>query len=72
VGIPTTIVGPAGAAPAGSVPSMGSAGTGAEQGVLKPLIGVATGVLPVEVPDIAVFLWGPLLRGAVVNEVVPR
>jgi phospholipid/cholesterol/gamma-HCH transport system substrate-binding protein len=46
---------------------MGDAGTGEEQNLLKPLIGAATGALPVEVPDIAVLLWGPLLRGAVVN-----
>jgi len=46
---------------------MGSAGTSEEQNLLRPLIGAATGVPPVEVPDIAVILWGPLLRGAVVN-----
>ncbi|MCW6005648.1 MCE family protein [Micromonospora sp. CPCC 205371] len=48
-------------------PDMGVAGTTEEKDVLKPIVGAATGTLPVEVPDIAVLLWGPLLRGAVVN-----
>ncbi|MFY1671160.1 MCE family protein [Plantactinospora sp. WMMB334] len=52
---------------AGNPPSMGSAGTEEERNLLEPIIGAATGTLPVEVPDIAVLLWGPLLRGAVVN-----
>jgi phospholipid/cholesterol/gamma-HCH transport system substrate-binding protein len=65
VGIPGTATPPAGVPVAG--PSMGSAGTAEEQNLLRPLIGAATGVPPVEVPDIAVILWGPLLRGAVVN-----
>ena len=62
-------VGIPGTAPGAPVtgPSMGSAGTSEEQNLLRPLIGAATGVPPVEVPDIAVILWGPLLRGAVVN-----
>lgn len=47
--------------------SMGSAGTAEEQSVVRPIVGAALGVPPVEVPDIAVILWGPLLRGAVVN-----
>jgi phospholipid/cholesterol/gamma-HCH transport system substrate-binding protein len=63
VGIPGTA--PAGGPGAG--PSMGSAGTAEEQDLIRPLIGAATGVPPVEVPDIAVILWGPMLRGAVVN-----
>jgi phospholipid/cholesterol/gamma-HCH transport system substrate-binding protein len=46
---------------------MGSAGTEAEQNLIRPIVGAATGVPPVEVPDIAVILWGPLLRGALVN-----
>jgi len=50
-----------------SAPSMGTAGTGEERDLLRPLIGAATGALPVEVPDIAVLLWGPLLRGALVG-----
>jgi phospholipid/cholesterol/gamma-HCH transport system substrate-binding protein len=48
-------------------PAMGYAGTNEERDLVKPLIGAATGTLPAEVPDIAVLLWGPLLRGAVVN-----
>ncbi|MEH0938959.1 MCE family protein [Micromonospora psammae] len=60
------IVGTPGTAPAGS-PAMGRAGTGEEQALVKPLVGAATGTLPAEVPDIAVLLWGPLLRGGVVN-----
>ncbi|GAB3980216.1 MCE family protein [Plantactinospora veratri] len=57
-----------GAAPtAGNPPAMGTAGTKEEQNLLKPIIGAATDTLPVQVPDIAVLLWGPLLRGAVVN-----
>ncbi|MGI5151193.1 MCE family protein [Plantactinospora sp. CA-294935] len=52
---------------AGNPPAMGSAGTEEEQNLLKPIIGAATDTLPVQVPDIAVLLWGPLLRGAVVN-----
>lgn len=48
-------------------PDMGVAGTTEEKDVLKPIVGAATGTLPVDVPDIAVLLWGPLLRGAVVN-----
>ncbi|MFE9689491.1 MCE family protein [Micromonospora sp. NPDC005806] len=47
--------------------AMGQAGTGEEQSLVKPLVGGLTGTPPVEVPDIAVLLWGPLLRGAVVN-----
>jgi phospholipid/cholesterol/gamma-HCH transport system substrate-binding protein len=58
VGTPGTVQGP-----------MGSAGTAEEQSVVRPIVGAALGVPPVEVPDIAVILWGPLLRGAVVNAV---
>ncbi|GAA1035525.1 MCE family protein [Virgisporangium ochraceum] len=56
VGTPGTVQGP-----------MGSAGTAEEQSVVRPIVGAALGVPPVEVPDIAIILWGPLLRGAVVN-----
>jgi phospholipid/cholesterol/gamma-HCH transport system substrate-binding protein len=56
IGTPGTVQGP-----------MGSAGTAEEQSVVRPIVGAALGVPPVEVPDIAVILWGPLLRGAVVN-----
>ncbi|GAA1410377.1 MCE family protein [Catellatospora coxensis] len=46
---------------------MGSAGTAQEQALLKPLLGLAQGSAPEQVPDVAVLLWGPLLRGTVVN-----
>lgn len=52
----------------GSLPvEMGRAGTDEEQALVKPLVGALTGLLPEEVPDVAVLLWGPLLRGGVVN-----
>lgn len=50
-----------------SAPAMGYAGTAQERDLVKPIVGAASGIPPVEVPDIAVLLWGPLLRGAVVN-----
>ncbi|WP_426511333.1 MCE family protein [Dactylosporangium sp. McL0621] len=55
--------------PVGTVvaPPSSEAGSADEQKLLDPLIGAAEGVLPAEVPDIAVLLWGPLLRGVVVN-----
>ncbi|NJC74236.1 MCE family protein [Planosporangium thailandense] len=54
--------------PAGAPsPAMGTAGTAEEQDLLKPLVGAATGTPPGQVPDIADLLWGPLLRGTVVN-----
>ncbi|MET7670659.1 MCE family protein [Micromonospora luteifusca] len=60
-------VGQAAAVPAAGSPAMGRAATGEERALVKPLVGAVTGVLPAEVPDIAVLLWGPLLRGGVVN-----
>ena len=69
--VPTLPVGitapPPPAAAGGAGPAMGYAGTAQEQDLLKPLIGAASGIPVPEVPDIAVLLWGPLLRGAVVN-----
>ncbi|MEE6262454.1 MCE family protein [Plantactinospora sonchi] len=69
VGIPPASTGtpPTGGGSSTGGPAMGYAGTEEEKDLLKPIIGAATGGLPVEVPDIAVLLWGPLLRGAVVN-----
>ncbi|MFI7606259.1 MCE family protein [Micromonospora sp. NPDC049366] len=71
VGVPAAPVKqPAGGAapPGDGVPAeMGQAATGEEQALVKPLVGALTGILPAEVPDIAVLLWGPLLRGGVVN-----
>ncbi|MEV4656889.1 MCE family protein [Micromonospora sp. NPDC049301] len=60
-------VGVAAAVPAAGSPAMGRAATGEERALVKPLVGAVTGILPAEVPDIAVLLWGPLLRGGVVN-----
>ncbi len=47
--------------------STGPAGSAQEQALLKPLIAAATGTTPDRVPDVAPLLWGPLLRGTVVN-----
>jgi phospholipid/cholesterol/gamma-HCH transport system substrate-binding protein len=61
---------PAAKLPVGPVPGQlpsADAGTAEERRLLQPLLGAAMGVPPAEVPDIAVLLWGPLLRGAVVN-----
>jgi phospholipid/cholesterol/gamma-HCH transport system substrate-binding protein len=46
---------------------MGYAGTAEESAVIKPLVAAATGIPATDVPDVAVLLWGPLLRGAVVS-----
>ncbi|MGW4157371.1 MCE family protein [Micromonospora chersina] len=59
---------PAGGAPAAPTsPAMGRAGTAEERALVAPLVGGLTGTPPAEVPDFAVLLWGPLLRGAVVT-----
>ena len=55
------------AAPAPLDPTMGYAGTAEERALVKPLVAAATGLVPDAVPDLAVLLWGPLLRGTVVN-----
>ncbi|HZN72161.1 MAG TPA: MCE family protein [Micromonosporaceae bacterium] len=47
--------------------SMGRAGTLEEQAVVAPLIAAASGTPVRDVPDVAVLLWGPLMRGTVVN-----
>lgn len=53
----------------GIVPAaMGYAGTAEERGVIDVLAGQATGTPPDQVPDSASLLWGPVLRGTVVNE----
>ncbi len=62
--------GPRGGAPklpVGLSASMGLAGTAEERGFVKPLLGAAFDLPADQVPDLAVLLWGPLLRGAVVN-----
>jgi len=66
IGLPSTTPAAAGTRPP-DTPEMGSAGTAEERDIIKPIVSAVTGLLPVEVPDIAVLLWGPLLRGAVVN-----
>ncbi|MFG3422634.1 MCE family protein [Micromonospora sp. NPDC049460] len=65
VPLPVGVAAPPPAAAAS--PAMGRAATGEERALVKPLVGAVTGTPPAEVPDIAVLLWGPLLRGAVVN-----
>jgi phospholipid/cholesterol/gamma-HCH transport system substrate-binding protein len=53
----------------GVVPAaMGYAGTEEERGVIDVLAGAATGTAPDQVPESASLLWGPVLRGTVVNE----
>jgi phospholipid/cholesterol/gamma-HCH transport system substrate-binding protein len=47
--------------------SMGYAGTAEERALLRPIVAAATGVTPPGVSDLAAVLWGPLLRGTVVN-----
>ncbi|HEX6872124.1 MAG TPA: MCE family protein [Micromonosporaceae bacterium] len=56
-----------GASASAAVAPMGSAGTAEERHLIKPLVAAATGVPVTEVPDLAVLLWGPLLRGTVVS-----
>ena len=46
---------------------MGFAGTAEEASFIKPLVAAATGVPADQVPDVAVLLWGPMLRGTVVS-----
>ncbi|MFI5909179.1 MCE family protein [Dactylosporangium sp. NPDC051541] len=64
--IPATAGGGTGTQTVGGPPSS-EAGSQEERKLLEPLIGGAMGIPPVEVPDIAMLLWGPLLRGAVVS-----
>lgn len=47
--------------------AMGYAGSVEERELVKPLIAAATGTRVDRVPDVAVLLWGPLLRGSVVS-----
>jgi len=56
-----------GARPAFAPVSMGYAGTAQERALVRPIVGAATGVPAEKVSDLATVLWGPLLRGAVVN-----
>ena len=66
--VPAATTGPAAQADPGCPPApKGLAGTAEERGVVKPLVAAATGVPADQVPDVAVLLWGPLLRGTVVS-----
>ncbi len=49
-------------------PTMGYAGTAEEKALVRPLLAAATDVPVTAVPDVAVLLWGPLMRGSVVDE----
>jgi phospholipid/cholesterol/gamma-HCH transport system substrate-binding protein len=48
--------------------SMGYAGTAEERALIRPLVGSLSGTPPAQVPDVADLLWGPVLRGTVVNQ----
>lgn len=48
-------------------PTMGYAGTAEEQALVKPLIAAATATPADQVSDLAVLLWGPMMRGTVVS-----
>ena len=47
--------------------AMGFAGTAEERSLLNPIVAGATGTPVSQVPDVADLLWGPMLRGTVVN-----
>jgi phospholipid/cholesterol/gamma-HCH transport system substrate-binding protein len=53
--------------PAPSVPLNDGYDYGGERNLLRPLISAATGTPPEKVGDLSLLLWGPLLRGTVVN-----
>jgi phospholipid/cholesterol/gamma-HCH transport system substrate-binding protein len=53
--------------PAAAPVAMGNAGTAGEAAVVRPLVAAATGTPADRVPDVAVLLWAPLLRGTVVS-----
>ncbi|MGH3734083.1 MAG: MCE family protein [Micromonosporaceae bacterium] len=48
-------------------PTMGYAGSEEEKALVKPIIAAATDTPVTEVSDLALLLWAPLMRGAVVN-----
>jgi phospholipid/cholesterol/gamma-HCH transport system substrate-binding protein len=50
-----------------SSPSMGNAGTAAEQRAFNSLLGPALGMPAASVPDVADLLWGPMARGNAVK-----
>ena len=47
--------------------AMGFAGTEEERSLLNPIVAGETGTPVSQVPDVADLLWGPMLRGTVVN-----
>ncbi len=51
----------------GSDPTMGYAGTSEERAMINPLVAAATGRNVTQLGDITDLLWGPLMRGTVVN-----
>lgn len=53
--------------PAGTVPLNDGYDYGGERNLLRPIIATATGTQPESVGDLSLLLWGPLLRGTVVN-----
>ncbi|HEX6682955.1 MAG TPA: MCE family protein [Candidatus Limnocylindrales bacterium] len=53
--------------PAGEVPINDGYDYGSERNLLRPLVGTAMGVPAERVGDLSLLLWGPLLRGTVVN-----
>jgi len=53
--------------PAGSVPLNDGYDYGGERNLLRPIIAAAAGTSPEQVGDLSLLLWGPLLRGTVVN-----
>lgn len=46
---------------------MGAAGTAQEKAAVKPILAAASGTAPEDVSDLAVLLWGPMMRGTVVS-----
>jgi phospholipid/cholesterol/gamma-HCH transport system substrate-binding protein len=59
--------GPVPATTAMSTVDMGYAGTSTEQAVLRPLLAAAAGLPATDVSGADLLLWGPLMRGTVVN-----
>ncbi len=51
----------------GADPTMGYAGTSEERAMINPLVAAATGRNVTQLGDITDLLWGPLMRGTVVN-----
>jgi phospholipid/cholesterol/gamma-HCH transport system substrate-binding protein len=54
-------------APAAGPAAMGIAGTADEKAAIKPILAAAGGTAPEDISDLAVLLWGPMMRGTVVS-----